>query len=236
MSETKSCFVISPIGEDGSATRKRADQILRYVIKPAVEECGYTANRADEIDELGMITSQIIQRVIDDDLVVADLTESNPNVFYELAIRHVAKKPIIQLIDKEEKIPFDVYDVRTVKMDHRDLDSVAQAKSAIIKQIKSMETNPVDLETPVSVAVGLKELSRSEGLEKHLPLIFHMIKKSIESHSDSVREAQELMRSTVELIDDTRKHLHRFDNRPRGLLSSIDPATLQHYVQDEEEK
>ena len=98
MTDEKTCFVISPIGEPDSDTRKRADQILKHVVKPAVGECGYTAVRADEIDKPGIITSQVIQRVVTDPLVIADLTERNPNVFYELAIRHALRKPLVQLI------------------------------------------------------------------------------------------------------------------------------------------
>ena len=78
----KMCFVIAPIGEPDSDTRKRSDQILRHIVRPAVESKGYTAVRADEISEPGIITSQVIQHVVDDPLVVADLTERNPNVFY----------------------------------------------------------------------------------------------------------------------------------------------------------
>ena len=102
----KMCFVIAPIGEPDSETRKRSDQILRHIIRPAVEHRGYEAVRADELDKPGMITSQVIQHVIGAPLVIADLTERNPNVFYELAIRHAIRKPIIQIIRKGENIPF----------------------------------------------------------------------------------------------------------------------------------
>ena len=105
----KLCFVISPIGDQDSETRKRSDQVLRHVVRPAADICGYMAVRADEIDKPGIITSQVIQHVVNDDLVVADLTESNPNVFYELAIRHALKKPLVQIIRKGEAIPFDVF-------------------------------------------------------------------------------------------------------------------------------
>ena len=108
MNDQKNCFVVAPIGELDSDTRKRSDQVLNYVIKPAVSECGYIAIRADEIDKPGIITSQVIQHVVNDPLVVADLTERNPNVFYELAIRHAIAKPLVQIMKKGEQIPFDV--------------------------------------------------------------------------------------------------------------------------------
>lgn len=134
--EKQNCFVIAPIGEADSDTRKRSDQVLRHIIRPAVESCGYQAIRADEIDKPGVITSQVIQHVVSDPLVIADLTETNPNVFYELAIRHAIRKPLVQIIKKGEKIPFDVAGTRTVHFDHHDLDSVESAKNEIINQIK----------------------------------------------------------------------------------------------------
>ena len=158
----KKCFVISPIGEDLSDTRKRADQVLKHLVRPAVESCGYKAVRADEIDKPGLITSQVIQSVVNDELVIADLSETNPNVFYELAIRHSIRKPLIQIIQKGERIPFDVGGMRTISFDHQDLDSVAEAKVAIIAQIKELEANPTEMETPISVSIELQKLRQSD--------------------------------------------------------------------------
>lgn len=73
----KLCFVISPIGEPDYETRKRSDQVLKHVVRPAATSCGYKAVPADEIDKPGMITSQVIQHVVNDALVVAALTERN---------------------------------------------------------------------------------------------------------------------------------------------------------------
>lgn len=165
MSE-KDCFVIAPIGEAESDTRKRSDQILKHVISPALKDCGYKPTRADQISEPGMITSQVIQRIVDDPLVIADLTERNPNVFYELAIRHAIRKPLVQLIKKGEQIPFDVAGTRTIHVDHHDLDSVEQAKSEIVAQVKSLEKNPANLETPISVSLDLQLLRQSDNPEQ----------------------------------------------------------------------
>src|SRR5215217_1908457 len=116
---SKSCFVIAPIGERDSEIRKRSDKVLRQIIRPAVKECGYEAVRADEIEKPGLISRQVVRRIMDDDLVVADLTGHNPNVFYELAVRHAVGKPLVQLIDRDEKVPFDVSTMRTIEINHR---------------------------------------------------------------------------------------------------------------------
>ena len=167
MTDNKDCFVIAPIGEPESDTRKRSDQVLNYVIKPAVAECGYNAIRADEIDKPGIITSQVIQHVVNDRLVIADLTERNPNVFYELAIRHAISKTFIQIMKKGEQLPFDVAATRTIFVDHQDLDNVAAAKTAIAGQIHELEKGisekgTSDIETPISVSLDLQFLRQSE--------------------------------------------------------------------------
>lgn len=156
----KPCFVIAPIGELGSRIRERSDKVLKHIIRPAVAECGYRAFRADEIDQPGIITRQVIRHVVESPLVVADLTGQNPNVFYELAIRHSLRKPLVQMIEKGEQIPFDVAGMRTIQVNHQDLDSVEAARQAIIRQVCSLETGGVELETPISAVV---ELALREG-------------------------------------------------------------------------
>lgn len=157
----KNCFVVTPIGEEGTETRRRSDLVLKHIISPAVRECGYEPVRADKISETGIITTHLIQHIAEDPMMVADLTERNANVFYELALRHALRLPVIQIMDKGQKPPFDVAATRIVLLDHTDLDSVEEAKKEIVKQIKAAEKPNFKLETPISVAVELRSLSQS---------------------------------------------------------------------------
>ncbi len=166
MPEKKICFIIAPIGETKSETRNRSDQILKHIITPATNECGYKPIRADQISEPGMITSQVIQHIIDDPLVIADLTDRNPNVFYELAIRHALKKPLVQIIKKGEPLPFDVAGTRTIQVDHHDLDSTEEAKREIVRQIKAVEKDPSKIDNPISATLKLQLLSQSDNPEQ----------------------------------------------------------------------
>ena len=176
MAKKKSCFVIGPIGDEGSEERIRSDQILKHIIRPAAEECGYKAVRADEISEPGIITTQIIDHLMNDDLVIADLTGHNPNVFYELAVRHAVRKPVVQMIAAGERIPFDVAAARTIQVDHHNLDSVEAAKEEMVKQIKAAESNPANVDTPLSTAIQIKDLKASENpLEKSYAEIIEML-------------------------------------------------------------
>jgi hypothetical protein len=165
-SEKKICFVISPIGEDDSETRKRSDQVLKHIITGAVEQLGYDVIRADKISEPGIITHQILQHIVDAQLVIADLTDRNPNVFYELALRHAIRKPLVQLIKKGELIPFDVAATRIIQFDLHNPDSVESAKVEILEQVKSLEAGKNDTDNPISVSLDLKVLKESGNPEE----------------------------------------------------------------------
>ena len=164
-SNKKSCFVIAPIGDPESPIRRQSDQVLRHIIRPAMDSLNYLAVRADEIAEPGVITSQIMQRVIGDDLVIADLTGLNPNVLYELAVRHAILKPFVQIITQGETIPFDVSGIRTVFFDLQDPDSVADAREEITRQVESLEKDSSNLQTPISIPLELLRIRQSGDLE-----------------------------------------------------------------------
>src|SRR5262249_23924162 len=161
-------------------------KILKYVVEPPADQAGYDVVRADKIDKPGIITSQIIRHVLDSDLVVADLTGWNPNVFYELALRHAIRKPYIQIIGQGERIPFDVSGVRTITVDHTDLDSVDKCKREIAAQIQALESSTAEVESPVSVTVEIESLKRSaQPVEKHLAEIRETLSRLIDDAEQS---------------------------------------------------
>jgi hypothetical protein len=141
--------------------RKRSDQILKYIITPIVAEYGYEAVRADKISKPGIITTQIIDHILNDPLVIADLTGHNPNVMYELALRHVIKKPVVQIIEENQLLPFDVSGNRTIKLNYKDMDSVNEAKEELRKQITEVIKNPNLVDSPISQAITLSGLKQT---------------------------------------------------------------------------
>lgn len=115
------CFFAAPIGDDASETRQHSDLILASLVEPAIEELGLEVVRADGIDRPGVITAQVIEHIAKARLVVADLSFHNPNVFYELALRHATDKPTVHLIRTQDRIPFDIDQFRTIRIDTTDL-------------------------------------------------------------------------------------------------------------------
>lgn len=111
----KKCFIITPIGDSASDTFRMAKGVIESVIKPVLNQNGYDDIKPSyEINQTGMINTQIISRIMDDDLVIANLTGNNPNVMYELCLRHVTAKPIIHICQSGTVLPFDIKDNRTI--------------------------------------------------------------------------------------------------------------------------
>jgi len=115
----KTCFIISPIGPEDSDTRKTADDFLELLVEPALAKYDFVVTRADKIARPSTITADIIRLVQESDLCIIDLTNNNPNVFYECGRRHEAGRPFIQMVRKgdEGSLPFDVSGIRTVIYD-----------------------------------------------------------------------------------------------------------------------
>lgn len=135
---SKKCFVVCPISDENSETRKRSDQLLKHIIKPACLECGFDSpERVDLIANPNSITDKILECLRTYDLVIVDLTDHNPNVFYELGYRVALAKPIIQLKAKTDTIPFDVANINTIDYDLSDLDEADKAKTRLLAMIKT---------------------------------------------------------------------------------------------------
>ncbi len=105
----RTCFVISTIGQPDSLERKRSDALLNHVIRPVLEELGYDVTRADDFAAPQSINRGIIEHLENSDLVIADVHDLNPNVFYELGIRNVVNKPYILFKDEDKPLPFDIH-------------------------------------------------------------------------------------------------------------------------------
>lgn len=135
MSEPKTCFVIGPIGSKfapiGSRERdsyEDALQVLDQVIVPACERYELNPVRADQIASTGEINEQIFRHLRDDDVVIADLSNANANVMYELGLRHTRPLLTIQL-GEYGQLPFDITAVRTIQFSRSERGLIDARKS-----------------------------------------------------------------------------------------------------------
>ena len=127
------------------------------------------------------------------ELVIADLTDHNPNAFYEIGYRSALKKPIIHLKAKSELIPFDIKDIRAFDYDITDLDSVDELKERLSQTISTIS---FDIES-----------STSQNIEDEKTQDFNLnIFKELYKIQDSLKEIKQSIlinnNSAVEVLAD----------------------------------
>jgi tetratricopeptide (TPR) repeat protein len=110
-------FVVMPFGRKQGPDGRWIDfnAIYQDLIKPALEDAGFESFRADEESSSGDIISDMFQELLLADLVVADLSIDNANVFYELGIRHaLRRRGVVHIQAGRAYMPFDIFNVRTL--------------------------------------------------------------------------------------------------------------------------
>jgi hypothetical protein len=121
----KTCFVIMAIGDqstdDGTVTSSELKRKYDDLIKEAIVKARPRLDvaRADDIALPGTITTDIVTRIMHSDYVVADVTYPNPNVFYELGLRHACRTGTVIIKDREgPRVPFDIAHLRYIEYEN----------------------------------------------------------------------------------------------------------------------
>ncbi|GLZ46625.1 hypothetical protein Acsp06_28100 [Actinomycetospora sp. NBRC 106375] len=137
----RSCFVISPIRKPGTPEFDHYRALYETVLRPTLAEKGFEVQRADDITKSGAITSDIVTLLASSDLVVADISELNPNVFYELGVRHSLRgSGTIMIVDSTKtEVPFDLKPYRMIEFSS-DLRGIEKLREGLVRFI-STSTN-----------------------------------------------------------------------------------------------
>lgn len=184
----KTCFVVCPIGADGSETRKNSDTVLKHIIHPVCSQLEFDVVRVDKIYGTDRIDNTIYEHLKTADLVIADMSEHNPNAFYELGYRHALGKPLIPIMKEGTDIPFDLASLRTITYATDDLDKASAAKERLAETINSFD---------FSVDQNEKE---NEPVNQNLTPYLLKIQDEIEELKGIMQERNnEFIKQTVEL-------------------------------------
>lgn len=129
------CFVAMPFGKPNTALRHHYDKVYEHIIKIPVEDAGFHCDRADKIPGTEDAGEAMKNNLLEAALVVVDLSDRNPNVFYELGYRHALKKPTITIASTEEMenigLPFNIRQYKTIPYDMSDIASIDTCRETI---------------------------------------------------------------------------------------------------------
>lgn len=152
MKKRKKCFVLMPFDEKYFE--------VYGVYKAVCAENDIDCWRVDELNAPGSITRDIIKGIIESDIIIADLTTRNPNVFYELGIAHATGNKTIMTCQKNEILPFDISTYRVIFYE-QNINGGKTLADSLGKAIKELLSNHFEANNPVQELMTF---------QKHKPL------------------------------------------------------------------
>lgn len=139
--DEKNCFIIMPFGG-------WFDKYYENIFVPAIVDAKMKPSRADDLYRPGNIVNDIWNYTKKADIILADLTSKNPNVFYELGLAHAITKPAVLITASMDDVPFDLRSLRVLVYDKNQPDWGDQLKAKITKALEETLENPEDAIPP----------------------------------------------------------------------------------------
>ena len=226
------CFVVMPFGlkpDPGGRSDIDFDKIYRDAIKPGIMDCGMEPIRADEERTGGIIHKPMFERLLLCDYVLADLTAANPNVFYELGVRHTARPATtLTIFAKQQIIPFDVNFLRSMPYDLGEDNAFGDDEAQQLRKAVTIKLN------------DLKNLASKEVVDSPLFQLITDWKPADIAHikTDVFRDQVELNENLKQKLAAIRENgkikskqqealqnLHEFE-QALGSLDAVDTGTL----------
>ena len=187
------CFVLMPFGskpDPSGGPNINFDAIYDDAIKPGIEDAGLSPLRADEEKLGGIIHEQMFKRLLFCKYAVADLTTSNPNVLYELGIRHAARpRTTLTIYAASSPLPFDVGLLRTERYQLEKNNTLSPAsaaalRAAVTEKLRELQDHVTDEEFIDSPLFKLVEGLHPELL---LPSNFEFDDEAVR-HNEAIKE------------------------------------------------
>lgn len=144
MVQKKRCFVLMPFGHTHSLPEVWEDVIKNGVFAADRLGAHYTCHRADDIFDNQAIIEDVVRAIERSDLIVAELTTRNPNVFYELGRAHAVGKECILLVQNMEDVPFDLRHLRVILYEttRRGLQRLEETLERTVKGVEERRQTP----------------------------------------------------------------------------------------------
>lgn len=189
----KTCFIIMPIAEHPDYAPGHFQRVYDYLIKPACIAAGLTPYRADDNKASDMIMLDILQKIVECDMAICDISSRNANVFFELGLRQAFNKKTILITDGRQSAPFDISGLRHIVYSP---DLRVDAVDKKIPEIKEMLTKTENLpDDKVNSVVQLLNIRPAKVDTKELPPLdsvvyemFHQLQEQISKISKNQKE------------------------------------------------
>ena len=157
-----SAFVLMPFDKEFTS-------IYEEFLRPVLSDAGFDVNRADDIESQRNILRDVLEGISRADLIVADLTSANPNVFYELGLAHALKQPVVLLTQSIDEVPFDLRSYRLLEYSTH-FATIEKAKEQLTRYAKTFLEGTLSVGSPITdfYQGGAKPILQTE-IVQHRP-------------------------------------------------------------------
>lgn len=218
--ENKKAFILMPFTES-------LNDVYKFLIKGALVEAGYQVKRADDIKSQSNILEDIVKGIIESDLIVADLTDSNANVYYELGIAHALQKKVVLITQEIDELPFDLKSYRVIGYSTH-FSRMNEAKAELHQLAQEASNGTLPFGNPVKDYGKTKNVNKSvfpvvvhenTDDESDLGFLDHIVQ--VEENFEDLTEIVSVVGS--KLVDDLTPEI----NRTTQILTTSNPTAKQ---------
>ncbi len=240
---TDLCFVIMPFGEKVNAANKKIDFDVVYdtLIKSAITKAGMKSLREDESMLGGIVIKNMFQRIIFCDIAIADITFDNPNVYYELGIRHAVRPAsTIIICEKTHRThPFNITGLRIIEYEYdfekkeiREVEKKVDQLYTLMTGITAKEDS-IDPDSPLKLLLSEFEFPKVDYLKTTSDEFEDFVKRSqkkIENINKIVADWKKLDAAFRKTKDDTIKAAAQSKiDLLQSIEETLNPNPLQEY-------
>ncbi|MCG3156770.1 MAG: hypothetical protein DKINENOH_03394 [bacterium] len=213
-SHDKLCFVLMPF-------RKELDRVYTEAIKSACDKAGFTAVRADDLIGPYNIHRDIIEYIFDSSAIIADLTDSNPNVFYELGVAHAIANKTIMILQEGLKPPFDIHNYRCIsyELSETGLTALARRLAEYLQHLEEWSRRPTN---PVQEFKRPDHFAAPEEVKK--------LRRALQQKEAQLRTS--VPKAELEKLQQEHQALqHKLSNQAQTMVAKTDWEALQKQLQ-----
>lgn len=192
------CFVMMPFGNP-------YDDYYQEIYKPAIEEVGFGAKRADSLFRPSPIIKDIWEYINKSKVLIADITDLNGNVMYELGLAHAIAKPVIIISDSINNVPFDLRFLRILIYDNKKPRWAEELKEKIKKSIEEIIESPSDSILPAFLNIK-PDTKETDQVSAELIELKQLILSQINLYNKTDKPRRKL---TTEIYIDAKKNADR---------------------------
>jgi len=153
----KYCFFVSSISKN-RRSKEWSNKLYKKVVTPVLVGLSYKMIKQDSFFlSSAKISLEVLKYFVEADLVVADITEDNPILYYGLAIRHVFRKPIVYLGKANKQTRFNNEDIKLICVKMQNLKQIVETQGELRTNILNLEVYGVEASSPLQGIHGLEK-------------------------------------------------------------------------------